>query len=195
MFLTTPIVVFYILHYFERKVKLTELISMFKKYFPDFKSEIKDVESQEFVQELKQYPHHGERNTIFEHSVKVAFVVYILCLIFRVSPWIRHSAVIAALLHDCFGFNWHNKDDVRMHSIKYEHGFNKIKKLHVLNHGNLAIENSEKYIELNERQEDAIRKHMFPAYPIPPKYLEGWFLTIADKIVAAKECFEAFLYD
>lgn len=165
---------------------------LFRKYYPEFQEEIKDIKDKPFVQELKEYPHHEQFNTIFQHSIRVAFVVYILCLLFHVNPWIRRSALIAALLHDCFGFNWHNKQDPRMHPFKNEHGIDKIKKIHAFNHGNLAIENTEKYMKLNNRQEDAIRKHMFPLYPVPPKYTEGWLLTIADKIVASKECLDAF---
>lgn len=165
----------------------------FDKYKPGFNKEIKELEHKDFVQELNQFPHHGPHNNILQHSLRVAFVVYLLCLLFRINPWVRKSAVVAALLHDCFGFNWHNKSDPRMNSLKNEKGIKKITRLHVFNHGNLAVKNVERYIELNPRQEDAIRKHMFPAYPIPPRYVEGWLLTVADKVVATKECLEAIV--
>ena len=66
--------------------------------------------------------------------------------------------------------------------------------MHAFNHGYEAIINSEKYINLNDHQKDAILKHMFPLYPIPPKHIEGWLITIADKIIATQECLYTPIY-
>lgn len=39
----------------------------------------------------------------------------------------------------------------------------------------------------DERIVDSINCHMFPIKPLPPKYKEGWILTMADKISAVME--------
>ena len=50
-----------------------------------------------------------------------------------------------------------------------------------------AHKNARRDFELNEIEQDMIRKHMFPLNPVPPKYRESWILCMADKICASKE--------
>lgn len=166
-----------------------------KEHLYKFNKIIKNIKHSKFIQETKNFKHHGGSNNIYIHCLKTAYCVYILCLILHLSPTITKSAVIAALLHDIFGYDWTNKRLEKNQEWKYEKGFNKIKKMHAFNHGLEAINNTSKYITLNEHQKDAILKHMFPLYPIPPKYIEGWLLTIADKIIATQECIAAPFYN
>ena len=49
------------------------------------------------------------------------------------------------------------------------------------------MKNARRDFELNEIEQDMIRKHMFPLNPVPPKYRESWILCMADKICASKE--------
>lgn len=155
---------------------------------------IKDIKNKPYFQETKNYKHHGGNNTIYKHSIKTAYCVFIFCLLFHINPNITKSAVIAALLHDFFGYNWADPYEKQAQLWKKEKGLNKIKKMHAFNHGYEAIINSEKYINLNDHQKDAILKHMFPLYPIPPKHIEGWLITIADKIIATQECLYTPIY-
>ena len=37
---------------------------------------------------------------------------------------------------------------------------------------------------MNIRIENAIKRHMFPLTVIPPRYIEGWIITMADKYVS-----------
>lgn len=39
----------------------------------------------------------------------------------------------------------------------------------------------------NQIERDSIEHHMFPLTPYPPKYIEGYLVTAADKISATKE--------
>ena len=41
--------------------------------------------------------------------------------------------------------------------------------------------------KLNQIERDSIEHHMFPLTPYPPKYIEGYLVTAADKISATKE--------
>lgn len=36
---------------------------------------------------------------------------------------------------------------------------------------------------------NSIRTHMFPLTPVPPRHVEGWLVTAADKISATTETF------
>ena len=41
--------------------------------------------------------------------------------------------------------------------------------------------------DLSEREQDMIRRHMFPLNPVPPRYRESWILCAADKICSTGE--------
>lgn len=159
----------------------------------DFENLIQDIKERDFFQETKTFHHHGGNNNIYLHCLRTAYLVYVMCLFLKLSPPIRRSAVIAALLHDIFGYDWIEKSETT-EAWKKEKGLRKITKMHAFNHGAEAIDNVEQYIELNDHQKDAILKHMFPLYPVPPKHIEGWLLTLADKIVATQELVGGIVY-
>ena len=61
---------------------------------------------------------------------------------------------------------------------------------HAAHHAARALANAlEDYPDLTERECDAIRCHMFPINPTPPRYSVGWFVTCADKVCASHETF------
>lgn len=95
----------------------------------------------------------------------------------RLHLWHRvdlHSLIRAALLHDYFLYDWHAHDGGR-HRM---HGFT---------HGGTAMRNAVRDFHLNRVERDSIENHMFPLTPIPPRYLEGYLVTVADKISATRE--------
>lgn len=47
--------------------------------------------------------------------------------------------------------------------------------------------NAVRDFHLNRVERDSIENHMFPLTPIPPRYLEGYLVTVADKISATRE--------
>lgn len=59
--------------------------------------------------------------------------------------------------------------------------------LKVTKHPEIAVNNSKKYFELSEFQEDIIRTHMWPCTLRPPKYLESWIVDFIDDISAIFE--------
>lgn len=153
-----------------------------KNNYKEFENLTKNILNLPAFQDTEFFQHHGADNNIYEHSIKTAFFVFTMCKTFKISKEKTESATIAALLHDFFGYDWTKEKNQT--NLK---GFQKIKEMHAFNHGLKAVENSSNYITLNSYQKDAIIKHMFPLYPIPPKYLEGWLLTLADKVIACKE--------
>ena len=54
-------------------------------------------------------------------------------------------------------------------------------------HPNHAVENSQKYFDLSDKQVDIIKTHMFPVTFTPPKYLESWIVDIVDDVVSIYE--------
>ena len=55
------------------------------------------------------------------------------------------------------------------------------KKAHMLvNHPKIALENSLKYFDLNDLEQDIIKAHMFPVGKTIPKYLDSWIVTLVD---------------
>lgn len=135
-----------------------------------------DILAHEHMEIERRAFQHGIVST-YEHSVDVA-----RCAVFlgdRLHLWRRvdlRSLVRAALLHDYFLYDWHDKDDG-------EH------RLHGFRHPYTAARNAEEDFGLNEVERDSIRRHMFPLTPIPPKYVEGYLVTLADKICAFRETF------
>ena len=41
--------------------------------------------------------------------------------------------------------------------------------------------------DLNHVERDSIARHMFPLTPLPPRYIEGYLVTMADKVSATRE--------
>lgn len=117
---------------------------------------------------------HGAVTT-FAHSIRVACLAVWLAdrlgLLERVD---LRALVRAALLHDYFLYDWHDAD-AGVHRL---HGFT---------HPRTALSNAERDFALTPRERDAIARHMFPMTPLPPRYVEGWLVTAADKISATRE--------
>lgn len=123
------------------------------------------------VVETKKYSHHGINR--FDHSYRVALHTYNITKAFHLN---YKSATKAAILHDFF-----------LDEVKDE---NAIKKL--TNHPQVAVNNAKKYFDINEMEEDIIKKHMFPITFVPPKYIEGWIVDIIDDYVSIYERITSF---
>ncbi len=128
------------------------------------------IEHEEYIKR-KDFPHHGEE-TVYQHSMKVAYVGYIIAKKLGAN---YNDVVIAGLLHDFYTTPW--QDNTEKVTFFKQHGFV---------HASEALDNSKLYFEeyLNKYIEDAIKKHMFPLNIIPPKYLTSWIVTLSDKYVS-----------
>lgn len=113
--------------------------------------------------------------TTFAHSLRVACLA--VWFADRLHLWNRvdlRSLIRAALLHDYFLYDWHDWDNG-------EH------RLHGFTHGRTALRNALRDFELNAVERDSIAHHMFPLTPTPPSYIEGYLVTLADKVSATRE--------
>lgn len=131
----------------------------------------KEILASPSMQREKKFMQHG-RTSCFEHSVRVAYLSLLLAKKIRLSVDAR-SLVRGALLHDYFLYDWHIPEPGR--------------RLHGLFHPRAALLNAVRDFSLNPREEDIIRKHMFPLTLAPPKYRESLLVILADKICAVCE--------
>lgn len=119
----------------------------------------------------KSIAHHGIVNT-YDHSVHVAIVCISLVQKFDLNVDLS-SLIRGALLHDYYLYK----------APAGEKGHTS----HLFLHPRRAFNNAKEDFEINEIEEDIILKHMFPATPMIPKYLESWIVIYADKVCATKE--------
>lgn len=129
----------------------------------------------------RRHIQHGN-TSVFEHSMNVAFLSLIIGkFISRLFVVYLNSIVRGSMLHDYFLYDWHEKE--------------KWHRLHGFRHAKTALHNARKDFLLNIIEEDIIKSHMFPLNIKPPKYLEGWIITITDKICSLFETFKIRLFN
>ncbi|NMN01188.1 phosphohydrolase [Bifidobacterium sp. DSM 109958] len=146
----------------------------------------RDIMLSDGMQSEKRYFQHGNTTT-FEHSVGVAERAVRLVNLFGLERRVdMRSLVTATLLHDYFLYDWH--DDEEWHRL---HGFT---------HGRIACLNAMRDFGpdvVNDVVADSLTNHMYPLTNVPPKYLEGWLVSISDKMCATSEAvsLDRFRYD
>lgn len=126
------------------------------------------------VKHMKDFPQHHGTNTL-SHSVKVAEESFRLA---ERLGWKIDERELArgALLHDYYLY------DIKKKGLSpYNHGTSHPKK---------AAENAGRDFELNAKEIDIIRGHMWPLTLFsPPHSKEAALVCMADKYVASREMF------
>ena len=92
-------------------------------------------------------------------------------------------------------FVQHGDVSVRKHSISVAltalkirpSRFYKFYELHGFTHPGTALKNAKKDFRLTPREQDIIKKHMWPLTVIPPMCREAWIVTAADKYCSLME--------
>ena len=132
----------------------------------------RNIINSDIFQKMNKFMQHRQTTTM-EHSVNVAEKA----LDFVERHHIKcdeESLVIGCLLHDFFLYDYHDKGYKR-------------KKLHAFRHPTIALENAEKYFDLNDTEREMIKKHMWPTTIVFPKRKETWIIVWADKTCAIRE--------
>ena len=139
-----------------------------KSIYYDIYSEFYNVNK---YRELKSIMHHGDNR--LNHINRVA----------KMSFWLSKkmkcdyiSCTRGAMMHDFF-----TKDDICKNNIKYRKFLKK--------HPYIALENSKKYFDVNEIEENIITTHMYPITKQRPKYKEAKIVSVCDKLVSFYEFF------
>ena len=143
-----------------------------------------DIMAHPLFQDLRQRSHHGEHNSLYDHSVDTARCAYRLACRFGLREERVEAVTRAAMLHDFFLYDWRSECH-RRYMRRYS-GWQRVKRMHAFTHGTLAARRAGRYFPLDDRQCAAIRSHMFPLAPMP-RNSEAWILTMADKMVASRE--------
>jgi uncharacterized protein len=119
------------------------------------------------VAKLSQYEHHRGK-TRLEHVKEVAYISFL---------WGKRlsldcdSITRGALLHDLFFYDW-LREGPRLHGFR---------------HHNIALKNARKITRLSKKEEDIIKKHMWPLTVVPPRYLESLVVSLVDTFCSAKD--------
>lgn len=141
------------------------------------------LEHPRFLQ-LREFVHHGEQNSVYDHSVAVAEMAYRLARKMRLSEDETASVVRAALLHDFFGYDWHGERFRRY--LRHFSGVQRLARMHAFVHGHIAADRAKTMFGLTDRECEAIARHMFPLAAMPRTRI-AWIVTLADKAVASRE--------
>ena len=131
---------------------------------------VKDLIINETVLKMKQYRQHFNVNC-FDHCLFVSYNSYLICKKHKLD---YISVARAGLLHDLFLYDWRKRQDGR-------------KGYHAFTHGKTALENAMKITNLNDKEKDIIKKHMWPVTLEIPKYKETFIITLVDKFFAMVE--------
>lgn len=133
---------------------------------------IKPIWDDERVQSMSKYIQHGKVTTL-THSLRVAKLCYQLDRFFH-THCDKQVLLQAALLHDFYLYDWHQKDDNHRW-----HGFH---------HAEVAVKNAKTHFGIDEKTASCIAAHMWPLTLRKwPRYKEAWILTLADKLISIKE--------
>lgn len=119
--------------------------------------------------------HHGTNR--LTHSIKVSYYSYKVA---RKLGLDYETAATAGLLHDFF-------------ITANDKGLKESTKS-VFNHAKIAATNATNQFGISEKEKNIIETHMFPLNPKPPKFIEGWIVTLVDKAVGLFEFGVKFRY-
>ena len=137
-----------------------------------FWKEIRKINQSSRTNMSRKFIQHGN-TSVYAHSLAVAYE----CCLFaeRHHLDVDYASLIrGAFLHDYFLYDWHDKN----HIHKRPHGFY---------HPQAALDNARQDFLLNEREENMIKRHMFPLTLVPPRYKEAWILCYIDKVCSGRE--------
>ncbi len=129
----------------------------------------KDILKNSEFKRRKYFLHH--QDSVYEHSIRVSLVAFhISRFLSKFFPISTEDVVVSALLHDFYLKPWRECKG----------------QLHGFRHGKIASDNAFTFFpdKVNDKVKDSIKKHMFPLTLFPPKFFEGWIVTLADKYVS-----------
>ena len=119
------------------------------------------------VVKLSQYEHHRGK-TRLEHVKEVAYISFLWGNRFSLDS---ESIIRGALLHDFFFYDW-------LHEGPRLHGFR---------HPDIALRNAREITHLSRKEEDIIKKHMWPLTVVPPRYKESFIVSTVDTFCSARD--------
>ncbi len=135
--------------------------------YKEFKEMVQAMMAFPEIRKLAQYEHHNGK-TRLGHVIEVAYLSF---LIGKKLSLDYNAIVKAAMLHDLFFYDW-------LHEGPKLHGFR---------HPAIALENAKKIMPLSKKEEDIIKKHMWPLTLSPPLYMESLIVSVVDTFCSLKD--------
>ena len=144
-----------------------------RKFYRLLKENASDILHSENFQKTRHHIQHGTM-PVYRHCLDVAKQSIQINTALGLGCSER-DLIRGALLHDYFLYDWHDKN-----RENYQ-------KLHGFYHPGIALKNARKEYHLTRREEDIIKKHMWPLTVVPPLCREAWVVTAADKYCSLLE--------
>lgn len=137
----------------------------------DFNKIYKEIYKNNKYKKLKKVVHHGSNR--LDHIKRVSMMSFYISRLLKLD---YVSCTRGALLHDFFSSSDLSRSGKKYNDFLHEHP-------------RIALDNSKKYFNLNDIEEDVILHHMFPIVKGRPKYAESRVVNICDKLVSIYEFF------
>ena len=158
-------------------------------FFDEWYQIVEDILKNPEFQKRKLFMHHHNL-TVWDHSILVSFKAYMAGGYFKAD---RRICAIAGLFHDFYSQAWISTPEIEaLENGKYTKLMKEPKpwyKMHGFTHAKDASINYIKYFpELEDKKiTNSILRHMFPLNIIPPRYKEGFIITMIDKLNSVHE--------
>lgn len=158
-------------------------------FFDDWFMIVEDILMSDEFQKRKLFMHHHNLS-VWDHSILVSFNAFVAASYFNAD---KRICAIAGLLHDFYDQAWIDTPEIRkLDNGSHAQNLGKkvpLFKMHGFTHGPAAAKNYVKYFpELEDKRiTNSIERHMFPLTIKPPKYKEGFIVTLVDKLNSCKE--------
>lgn len=140
-----------------------------REIYREYRQAVRDLLGNAQVRSMRHFVQHG-RVSCFQHCRRVSFFSYRVCRRMHLDS---RAAARGGLLHDMFLYDWHKE-------CPYP-------QLHAFHHPQVALENARRSVSLTPREQDIIRKHMWPLTPALPRYGESFVVSLMDKYCALCE--------
>lgn len=170
-------------YYSDNLIEAIDYSVVLSPFFDEWLSIVERILLHKEFQKRKLFRHH-KNMSVWDHSILVSFSSFMMAKYFNAD---QRVCAIAGLLHDFYSQAWISTPEIEMlENGKYAQEM-KIKKplfkMHGFTHAKDAAKNYVKFFpELeNKKITNAIKRHMFPLNIIPPRYKEGFIITIVDK--------------
>lgn len=141
----------------------------------EYKRIVKEILRNNEFKKLYYIEHHGISR--WEHLIKISYHSYLIAKKLHMD---YKSVARGALLHD-----FYLDGDERTKKRKF---------LDTFSHPKKALETSLNIFNINSIEQNIIVSHMFPIYPVLPRYKESILVDIVDKVIGSVEMIREYHY-